>query len=119
LRRYVDTKPWVSLVLFWFVVPAMILIIAIVTQVQFQNQQNRTEALAKSVDERVNMILCNLTQGAWLERGRIIDGLVLATIRFVERNPLPGDAEFIAQFQKYHAQLQKELHLVNSACKQG
>src|SRR5262249_41713018 len=90
-HRIVYGHPIASLLLFWVLVPGAILAVAIIGQVQNQQSINRTQRLAESVDDRVTNVLCNLTESAWLERGRIMDGLVLATIRFVNQNPQQGN----------------------------
>lgn len=118
LRRYVDKYPVFSLILFWVIVPLAILAIAVTGQVQNRNRTNEAKRLATHVDNRVNTTLCQLTQGAWLERGRIIDGLTLAAIRFVKQNPQPGDQRFLREFRKYHAQVQAELR-ATKPCPQG
>ncbi len=114
----IDNHPKLSLFLFWLAIPAVMLTIVVFTQVQNSNQANKTQALTDRLDERVTQTLCQLTQGAWLERGRIIDGLVLATIGFVEANPQAGVYYFLRTFREYHALLQSELQAVKP-CPQG
>lgn len=124
LRRYASAYPKSSLFIFWVLVPALILFIAVVTQVQNQRQADRTTRLAQANTLQVfrlkqtTRVLCN--------RGYIIDGLVQAALflviqqRQIEKRSRPAvaaaETEFIHQFNLYHSQLLDELTSLDSPC---
>ncbi len=59
--------------------------------------------------ERTISVLC--------ARGKIIDGLVLASIELVRHNSSPENRLFVKQFKQYHIQLQNEDNKPGSPCR--
>ena len=83
----------------------------------------------KAEQQRVATYLCDMTNGAWRERGRIIDGLVVAAIKQVQvelasdrtRRPelVEQDMRFLDTFNIYHSQLEIELAYHDPNCSKG
>lgn len=83
--------------------------------------EHATSRLAAGLAATVNTLVCNLTTGAWKERGEIIDGLVVAAIKEVKATRAKERAgrDFLATFGYYHYLLRKELDTAVGACPNG